>query len=258
MKKKYKFNFTNKNIVITGGIGNLGEYLSTAFLNLNANVIIVDKTINKKKNVNKKLKFFKVDLSNFSEIKLFYKQLRKKKISIDCLINNATYNHTGVSKKYIGKINDQDELVFKNVIDVNLVAPFILSKYLSKLMSKAEDPNIINVSSIYSNLAPDFRIYNNTTMGNSAAYSSSKSGLNQLTRWLASNLAPKIRVNSISPGGIQKFQKNIFVKKYKSKVLLNKMAKEDDIVGPILFLASNIASYITGENLTVDGGYSSV
>ena len=174
------------------------------------------------------------------------------------MINNASYNHTGILKKYIGKINNQDDLVFKKVLDVNLVAPFILSKYLSKLMSKTKDPNIINVSSIYSNLAPDFRIYNNTPMGNSAAYSSSKSGLNQLTRWLASNLAPKIRVNSISPGGIKKFQRNIFIKKYKSKVLLNKMAKEEDIVGPILFLASDIASYITGENLTVDGGYSSI
>ncbi len=257
MKKKYKFDFTNKNIVITGGFGNLGKYLTKAFLELNANVIIVDKMINKKKN-NKKLKLFRVDISNFSEIASFYKTLRKKKISIDCLINNASYNHSGILKKYIGKINDQDDLVFKKVLDVNLIAPFILSKYLSKLMLKTKDPNIINVSSIYSNLAPDFRIYNNTPMGNSAAYSSSKSGLNQLTRWLASNLAPKIRVNSISPGGIKKFQKNIFIKKYKSKVLLNKMAKEEDIVGPILFLASDIASYITGENLTVDGGYSSI
>ena len=167
MKKKYKFNFTDKNIVITGGLGNLGKYLAKAFLDLNANVIIVDKINNKKKNINKKLKFFKVDLSNFSEVALFYKKLKKKKIVIDCLINNATYNHNGVLKNYIGKINFQDELVFKKVIDVNLIAPFILSKYLSKLMSKSEDPNIINVSSIYSNLAPDFKIYNNTPMGNS-------------------------------------------------------------------------------------------
>ena len=257
MKTKYKLDFTNKNIVITGGFGNLGKYLVKAFLDLNANVIVVDQII-KKKNTKNKLKLFKVDLSNYAEIELFYKKLRKKKITIDCLINNASYNHVGILKNYIGKINDQDELVFKSVVDVNLIAPFILSKYLSKLMVKAKDPNIINVSSIYSNLAPDFGVYNNTAMGNSAAYSSSKSGLNQLSRWLASSLAPKIRVNSVSPGGIARSQKNIFVKKYKSKVLLNKMAKEDDIVGPILFLASNIAAYITGENLTVDGGYSSI
>ncbi len=79
MKKKYKIDFTNKNIVITGGFRNLGKCLVEAFLDLNANVIVVDKIIIKKKNSNKKLKFFKVDLSNSAEIELFYKKLRKKK-----------------------------------------------------------------------------------------------------------------------------------------------------------------------------------
>ena len=95
-------------------------------------------------------------------------------------------------------------------------------------------------------------------MGNSAGYSSSKAALNQLTVWFASALSPKIRVNSISPGGVYRNQPATFVKKYISKCLLGKMASEENIVGPVIFLASDLSSYITGQNLVIDGGYSKV
>jgi len=76
-----------------------------------------------------------------------------------------------------------------------------------------------------------------------------------MTKWLASALAPKIRVNAVSPGGVFRNQQKIFVKKYIDKTLLKRMAIEDDIVGPVVFLSSTAASYITGQNLIVDGGW---
>ena len=121
---------------------------------------------------------------------------------------------------------------------------------------KEKNSNIVNISSIYSLLSPDFKIYRKTKMGNSAAYSASKAAINQLTRWFASQLSPNIRVNSISPGGVIENQNINFIKKYNKKTLLNRMAKKEEVVGPILFLASNLSRYVNGANIIVDGGLS--
>ena len=83
----------------------------------------------------------------------------------------------------------------------------------------------------------------------------SKAGVDHMTKWLASTLSPKIRVNCVSPGGIYRKQSEKFVKKFNSRTLLKRMATEKDIVGPVVFLSSSSASYITGENLIVDGGW---
>ena len=170
------------------------------------------------------------------------------------MINNAAFT-TKNKKNYIGSLNNQSYKIFKDTLDINLVAPFYLTKKLAFILKKTQNPSVINISSIYSLIAPDFKIYKNTNMGNSAAYTSSKGGLNQLTLWLSSALSPKIRVNSISPGGISRNQPSIFSKKYISKCLLGRMASEKDIVGPVIFLASDLSSYISGHNLVVDGGY---
>lgn len=263
MKKNYIFNFKKKTIVISGGAGYLGQELVNAFLKLDAKVIILDNFTSNKNKIpklfkKKLVKMININLEKPEEIKNLYFLLKKKNISIDCLINNAAYVGKKNQKDYTGSLNEQSHETFQNVIDINLSVPFILSKYLSKLMKKSVSPSIINISSIYGNLAPDFSIYKDTEMGNSAAYSSSKSGLKQLTRWLSSYLAPKIRVNSISPGGIFRFQNPKFVSKYKSRVLLKRMANKADVIGPILFLASDTSSYITGIDLIVDGGFSAI
>ena len=89
-----------------------------------------------------------------------------------------------------------------------------------------------------------------------AAYSASKGGLLQLTRWLASTCAPHVRVNAISPGGVLANQDYKFINKYKRKTLLNRMATIEDFKGVVAFLSSDLSLYITGQNLVVDGGYS--
>ena len=93
-------------------------------------------------------------------------------------------------------------------------------------------------------------------MNNKAAYSASKGGLLQLTRWQSTFYAPKIKVNMISPGGIIRDQKKSFILRYSNKTPLKKMASEDDIVNAIIFLSSDLSNYITGQNLVVDGGIS--
>ena len=122
-------------------------------------------------------------------------------------------------------------------------------------MNKSKNPSVVNISSIYGIVAPDWKIYEKTKIVNPAVYSVSKSGLNQFTKWQASYLSPKIRVNSVSPGGVLRGQNKKFLKKYISKTLLKRMATEEDVVNAVVLLSSEMSSYITGHNLVVDGGY---
>ena len=92
-------------------------------------------------------------------------------------------------------------------------------------------------------------------MGNPAAYAASKAGLIQLTRWSATTLAKSVRVNTLSPGGVFRNQPEIFVKRYTEKTPLGRMATEDDFRGAIAYLATDLSSYVTGQNLSVDGGW---
>ena len=126
---------------------------------------------------------------------------------------------------------------------------------LTPLLRKSKGANIINIGSTYGTWAPDHSLYEGTSMGNPAAYASSKAGLIQLTKWLSTTLASSIRVNAISPGGVLRSQPQIFVKKYKARTPLKRMAKEDDFRGAIAYLASDLSSYVTGQNLAVDGGW---
>jgi len=93
-------------------------------------------------------------------------------------------------------------------------------------------------------------------MGNPAAYAASKGGLIQLTRWLATTLAPAVRVNSVSPGGVARGQSEDFIKRYVSRTPLGRMATEEDLKGIVALLASDASAYITGQNIMVDGGWS--
>lgn len=116
--------------------------------------------------------------------------------------------------------------------------------------------SIINYSSIYGTVAPTFSIYNNTEMTSPSPYSLIKGGLNMMTKYFASYFGKySIRVNCISPGGVKTDQNPDFIKNYERFTPLGRMANPDDLVGPTLFLASDISSYITGHNLLVDGGW---
>ena len=99
------------------------------------------------------------------------------------------------------------------------------------------------------------KLYDGTKMGNPAAYSVSKGGLIQLTKWLSTTLAPSIRVNVVSPGGIERGQEKSFKEKYIERVPLKRLGNEEDLIGAILFLGSDMSKYVTGQNIIVDGGY---
>jgi NAD(P)-dependent dehydrogenase (short-subunit alcohol dehydrogenase family) len=104
-------------------------------------------------------------------------------------------------------------------------------------------------------VGPDVGLYDGTQMGNPAAYAASKGGLLQLTRWLATVLAPGVRVNAISPGGVWRGQPEEFHQRYVARTPLRRMAREEDLKGAVAYLASDLSTYVTGHNLVVDGGW---
>jgi NAD(P)-dependent dehydrogenase (short-subunit alcohol dehydrogenase family) len=182
--------------------------------------------------------------------------LLAQNLTLDILINNAAFVGTSDLADINSKFEGQSLSSFRRILEVNLNSVFHLCQGLLPLLNKSQSGSIINISSIYGSFGPDWNLYSGTGMSNSAAYSSSKGAVNQLTRWLATTLSPKIRVNSISPGGIARNQPRDFIEKYEKRTPLGRMAVEEDFKGVISFLASDNSSYVTGQNIYVDGGWS--
>jgi NAD(P)-dependent dehydrogenase (short-subunit alcohol dehydrogenase family) len=244
-----KIDLTDKNILITGASGNIGAEITLKFLKAGANCICIDKSL---KNF-KKLKFEKKFLNNITFIEInfenknfiqkFLKKI-KKKIKIDVLINNAGYTSSESFLKY--KLRD-----WKKTLEINLNAPFILSQLVAKKFMKSGG-SIINITS----LAAEQGFPNNV------AYVASKGGLKQLTKAMAIDLANKnIRVNSVGPGYVKtKMTERSWLDKKKRKnrserIILDRWASPIDIANTCVFLGSELANYINGQEIYVDGGW---
>lgn len=247
-------NYKNKIICITGSNGQLGKFISRGFLNLGAKLILIDKDkVSKVKNKN--ITYFQCEFTSRLEKENLIKLIKKKFKHIDILINNAAL--TG-NELYKNKDSTKELYFWDKSLEVNLTSTNKLIYSLKPLLAKSRYPSIINIGSLHGVISPDNQLYTNTNIKNYASYSVSKSSIIHLTKWYASQLAPKIRVNCISPGGIYRGQPKLFVNRYISKTPLKRMAKLNDVFGSILFLSSDLSSYITGQNILLDGGYSIV
>jgi NAD(P)-dependent dehydrogenase (short-subunit alcohol dehydrogenase family) len=253
----------NRLALVTGAGGNLGFVIAESLLELQANVILVDIQGSNLENVRERLLdkasanvyYHYCNLESLEERNLLISSVKDKYKNLDILVNNAAFTGNSTLSGWSVPFDQQSILTWRRAVEVNLTAPFHLCQGLSDCLSKGTGANIINIASIYGQLGPDFRLYDNTSMGNPAAYGASKGGLIQLTRWLSTTLAPSIRVNSICPGGIYRHQPDSFVEKYIARTPLQRMAKEDDFRGAIAYLASDLSCYVTGQILSVDGGW---
>jgi NAD(P)-dependent dehydrogenase (short-subunit alcohol dehydrogenase family) len=145
--------------------------------------------------------------------------------------------------------------VWRLALEVNLTAPFILTQIFADALAESGHGSVINVASIYGMVGPDMRLYEDTTLGNAAAYGASKGGLLQLTRWLATVMAPHVRINAITPGGLWRDQPEVFVNRYVERAPLKRMGSEEDFKGAAAYLSSDLSAYVTGQNIVVDGGW---
>ena len=249
--------------LITGASGSIGSVLSETICELGADLIIVDKDLGKlnklKKTLEKKwennIYSYECDIEYETERKKLFRKINAKFSNLNCLVNNAAFTGSSKLKGWNEPLEKQSLETWRRAFEVNLTAAFHFCQLFFPLLKISKGSNIINISSIYGDYAPDWSIYENTSMNNPAAYSVSKAGLNHLTKYLASYFAPNVRVNTISPGGMKRNQDKQFVKKYKNKTLLKRMSKEDDLRGALAYLATDLSEYVTGQNLRVDGGW---
>lgn len=247
------FNFKNKIIVISGTSGQLGSSFAELFLSNGSIVIGIDKNKNQIKNKN--FYFFKADISNSKKIKLIIKLVLTKFNKIDVIINNA-----GLS--FYTRLEDRTQKELQSTFYTNLVGTINICKnYLNfHKKFKLKKCNIINIGSIYGSLSPNFEIYSKGDNINSEIYGATKAGIIQFTKYLSVYAAKyNINVNCLSPGGIintNKRQNIKFVKKYSKNIPLKRMANTEDLYTSVIFLASDKSSYITGQNIIIDGGLS--
>lgn len=246
-----------KYIVLTGASGQLGSAISKDLNNSGAKVIGIDLNLPNNDNF---YDFFQIDISNEIEIKSFFNSNTIKSNQIYGLVNNAGYS-------IFNDLETRTKNEFMQTLETNLWGPFLMTREFANLVNTSDVENqycrsIVNISSIYGVVSPDFKIYDIGDRKNSEVYGASKAGLIQISRYFSVLLADKnIRVNSVSSGGIfndRSPQSEPFVSKYSARVPMNRMAKDFEISKPVLFLLSQVSSYITGANLIVDGGLSAM
>ena len=244
-------NLTDKVIIVTGGSGLLGASIIEDIERKNGMAInfdIADKNGSKQ--------FEKVDTTDPQALRSSFKSIVDKHGKIDGLVNNA-YPRTkdwGIAFEA-----DTDLSSWKENIDLQLNSYVSSCQEVLPYMKANNGGSIINMASIYGVVGNDMTIYEGTTINTAAPYSAIKGGLINFTRYLASYLgAQNIRVNCISPGGIFDGQHETFVKNYCAKVPMKRMGEPSDISGPVSFLLSDDAKYITGQNLIVDGGWTCI
>ncbi len=254
---------SSKTVFITGAAGLLGQHFATGFATAGSTVVLVD--------INEKLKEFANTLLE-KDYKVYYLEqditqkdnwkaikdfLDKNNLFCNVLINNACTK----SENFFEAFENFSLSDWHEVMAVNVDGAMMACQTLGAQMAKNKQGSIINIASIYGVVAPDQRIYEGSEylgrpINTPAVYSVSKAAIIGLGTYLATYWGEhNVRVNTITPGGVYSGQNETFVNKYKAKVPLNRMASPQDIVGAAQFLASDQASYITGQNLIVDGGW---
>ena len=256
-------NLKGRRALITGSTGALGRVIADTLAELGADLVLVDRpgsdfddlslSLIERWGINVECQV--CDLEHQTERTELMATIKGSGKGLNILINNAAFVGTSDLQGWNVSFEHQSVETWRRALEVNLTAIFHLCQGLTPLLKVAQGASITNIASIYGMYGPDWSLYEGTSMSNPAAYGASKGGLIQFTRWLSATVAPHIRVNSVSPGGIFRNQPEAFVQRYIDKTPLLRMANEDDYRGVIAYLASDLSKYMTGQNLPVDGGW---
>jgi len=257
-----KFKLTGKVSIVTGGYSYLGTAFTSALAEAGADVVIAGRDLEKAKtlinNIGEELHTSHIDLVNMDisstqSIRNAFAEVWEKYGRIDVLVNNAVYCKHNI-------LENMTDNEWNYCIDGVLNSVFRCIREVIPYMKKQRGGSIVNISSMYGIVSPDFRIYkNNKDQLSPPNYGAAKAGVIQLTKYCAIWLAKYgIRVNCISPGPFPSYhtqQNKKFIDELLNKVPLGRIGKPEELKGPLLFLASDASSYVTGHNLVVDGGW---
>ena len=269
--QKYKslerFCLNDKVVVVTGGTGILGSLYCKRLAEAGAKVVIAD--LDKLKcqqladEINDSPGCFAVaiavDLTNEQSVIDWSQCIIDTFGVVDVLFNNAATK----SPHFFASLDKFPLKDWNHVMAVNVTGMFLASRELGSLMAKQGNGSIINVSSVYGVVGPDQRIYEGSwyeEMGGAIntplIYSATKGAVIAMTRYMATYWGPKgVRANTLTPGGVSSGQNSLFNEKYSARVPLGRMAEAEEMVGAVLFLASDASSYVNGQNIIVDGGW---
>lgn len=246
------FSLGGKTVVVTGGAGLLGKEMARGLGDFGATVVVADVNLEAVRqianSIGRKAKAEQLNVTSEDSIK----ELIKKYERIDVWINSA-YPRTSDWGHKLEQVKIES---WRHNVDMQLNSCFFCCRQVADKMKVQKSGSIINFGSIYGIVGPYFPIYEGTDMTTPAAYAAIKGGIINLTRYLATYLAPyNVRVNCISPGGVFDHQPETFVQAYNKRTPLGRMAAPGEIVGTAIYLASEASSYVTGQNLLVDGGW---
>lgn len=270
MKCSKLFSLEGKTAIVTGGTGILGKAFCSALAEQGANVVVVDllgdaavdfaQTLTAQHGI--EALGIECDVSCVESVQAMVEKVFNKWGHIDVLHNNAA-SKSSCLEKFFQSFEKYDLNTWNEVMSVNVNGMFLVAQAVGqKMIEQKTGGSIIQTASIYGMMAPDNRIYENAQymgcqINTPAVYAVSKAAVIGLTRYLAAYWAEKaIRVNSITPGGVESGQNQSFIDNYSKRVPMNRMAKRDEMVGALLYLASEASSYVTGQNLVIDGGLS--
>lgn len=264
------FSLDEKVVVLTGGGGILGRHFASALAQYGATVVVADLNFESAKAVCQEILNdfsleahpFELDVSSEASVKSIIEFVVDKFGRLDVLHNNAASKSSDL-KRFFANTEEYDMDIWHEVMEVNLKGMFLMARAAGALMARQETGgSIIQTASIYGILSPDQRIYEGAEymgvqINNPAVYSISKAGVVGLTRHLSTQwLGSKVRVNTITPGGVESGQNDTFKKNYSNRVPMGRMADANEMVGALIYLASDASTYVTGQNVIVDGGLS--
>lgn len=249
-----KIDFTGKTVLITGATRGIGQQIAEDMENCGAHLLLIGSDQEKAEQFNAEAEqkalnrhYYAADFTNGTAVENLIDELCQHHNTIDVCINNA-----GINKiNFIDEIENKD---WNDVLSVNLQAPLLITRRLSQSMKKRRYGRIVNIASIFGSVSKAKR----------SLYSISKFGLRGLTVASALDLAPfNVLVNTVSPGFVrtdltQSILNQTEIAEMTAKVPLGRFAKPEEISKAVLFLASDLNTYITGQDLVVDGGYVSV
>lgn len=249
--------------LITGGAGHIGTVIGEGLAELGASVAVIDldqaacdvtaEQIGRKQSA--RTLGLAVDLTDADEVRSAPQRVVAEFGRLDIVVHSAAYGGDTKFPGWAVPFDEQTTEAWDRALRVNLTSAFVLAQAARQPLIDSGRGSVVFISSIYGLVAPDMSLYEGTTMANPAGYGASKGGLLQLMRYLATVLAPQIRVNAISPGGVWRQQPEAFHDRYRARTPLGRMATEEDLKGAAAYLSSDLSQYVTGHNLIVDGGW---
>jgi NAD(P)-dependent dehydrogenase (short-subunit alcohol dehydrogenase family) len=247
------FSLQDRVAVVTGGAGQIGREIVKGLEARGARVAVFDRETDR----------FRVDVTDRKAIQDAADEVAREWGVPNVLVNAAALDSPpDAPPEEVGPVETYPEASFEEVMDVNVKGTFLCCQAIGARMAEEGRGSIVNISSIYGMLSPVQDLYNfrrsaGETFFKPVAYSVSKSALYNLTRYLATYWAKSgVRVNTLTLAGVWNDQPKEFLDAYTARMPLGRMADAEEVVGPVVFLASDASSYVTGANLVADGGWS--